>query len=242
MRGGEQICLSIPQKTHLYKKLIFPLQVIFEDEYLAVVYKPAGILVSGNRFKTVANALSQNIEQSNVIDATKPHPVHRLDYATTGVLLIGKTNTSIRLLNKMFENKEVKKVYYAVTIGEMKSKGEIILDIDGKFSKSYYNLVKTVPSKRFNKLNLVKLEPVTGRRHQLRKQLSAINNPILGDAIYGIENLILQGKGLYLHAYSLSFKHPFTDEQVCFKAEFPKRFKKIFPSKIAELTAITNCN
>ena len=75
---------------------------------------------------------------------------------------------------------------------------------------------------------MVKLKPKTGRRHQLRKHLSSIGNPILGDKEYGIENLILKGKGLYLHAYSLKFKHPFTNEKVHLKAEVPQRFKKIF--------------
>ncbi|NQX82838.1 MAG: hypothetical protein HRT66_12725 [Flavobacteriaceae bacterium] len=98
---------------------------------------------------------------------------------------------------------------------------------DNKISRSDYELQKYVYSKRFDKLSLVKLEPKTGRRHQLRKHLSGIGNPILGDKEYGIENLILNGKGLYLHAYSLSFIHPFTNEQVCFKDELPERFNKV---------------
>lgn len=198
-----------------------------------MIHKPAGILVSGNSFKTIANALAQNIQRSNLPDATKLQPVHRLDYATTGVLLIGKTSSSIRALNKMFEDNKVEKSYYAVSIGDMKNRGKIISEIDGKKSQSNYKLVESVSSKRFGKLNLVKLKPQTGRRHQLRKHLSSINNPILGDATYGIENLILSGKGLYLHAYSLNFIHPFTNKQVYFKDEFPQRFKKIFISNIA---------
>ncbi len=87
-------------------------------------------------------------------------------------------------------------------------------------------------SERFAKLNLVRLNPKTGRRHQLRKHLSMIGNPILGDRDYGIENLILKGKGMYLHAYSLRFVHPFTQEEVSFIDELPKRFKKIFPSAL----------
>lgn len=210
------------------RKLIFPLKVLFEDEYLAVIHKPAGILVSGNSFKTIANALDQNLKRSNLPDAAMPQPVHRLDYATTGVLLIGKTSSSIRDLNKIFENQAVSKTYYAVTIGEMEDKGEITSEVDGKKSQSKYTLCKSVPSERFGKLNLVKLEPQTGRRHQLRKHLASIGNPILGDKEYGIENLILNGKGLYLHAYSLKFIHPFTNEEIYLKDEVPQRFTKIF--------------
>ena len=210
------------------KQLVFPLEVLFEDDHLALIHKPAGILVSGNSFKTIANALAQNIKRSNLPDATTPQPVHRLDYATTGVLLVGKTSSSIRTLNKMFEDKEITKTYYAVTIGEMNSHGKITSNIDSKQSQSNYTLVQSVPSKKYGQLNLVKLIPLTGRRHQLRKHLSSIGNPILGDKEYAIENLISSGNGLYLHAYSLKFIHPFTNKEIHIVDEFSKRFKKIF--------------
>ena len=103
--GGERISLSIPKEVSPTKKLVFQLKVFFEDDYMAVIHKPAGILVSGNSFKTIANALPQNIQPSKLPDATTPQPVHRLDYATTGILLVGKTSSSIRALNKMFEDK-----------------------------------------------------------------------------------------------------------------------------------------
>lgn len=197
-----------------------------------MIHKPAGILVSGNSFKTIANALTQNVQRSNLPDATKPQPVHRLDYATTGVLLVGKTSSSIRALNSLFEDQKVEKIYYAITIGKMKDGGTITSEIDAKPSQSNYQLIESVVSNRFGKLNLVQLKPQTGRRHQLRKHLSGIGNPILGDKEYGIDNLILNGKGLYLHAYSLLFIHPFTNKQVYFKADFPPGFKKIFTSQI----------
>ncbi len=230
--GGERISLCIPDKVNLNNRLVFQLTVLFEDEHLAVIHKPAGILVSGNSFKTIANALAQNIKRSTLPDATTPQPVHRLDYATTGVLLVGKTSSSIRVLNKMFEDKKIEKIYYAITIGEMKDGGKITSEIDGKKSQSNYKVLESVFSKRFGKLNLVKLKPQTGRRHQLRKHLLSIVNPILGDKDYGIEHLILNGKGLYLHAYSLDFIHPFTHKKVCFKDEFTQRFEKIFTATI----------
>jgi 23S rRNA pseudouridine1911/1915/1917 synthase len=199
-----------------------------EDAYLAILHKPAGILVSGNGFKTIANALPQNLQQSNLPDATKPQPVHRLDYATTGILLVGKTSSSIRALNELFEDKKVEKTYYAVTIGTMNKEGIITSEVDGKECQSNYEVLKSVSSERFGKLNLVKLDPKTGRRHQLRKHLASIGNPILGDKEYGIEPLILNGKGLYLHAFSLKFTHPFTKEEVYLKDALPERFQKIF--------------
>ncbi len=228
INGGECITLSIPEDISPKKNLIFKLTVLFEDDYLAVIHKPAGILVSGNSFKTITNALTQNIKRSQLFDGTKPQPVHRLDFATTGILLVGKTSSSIIALNKLFENRAIKKTYYAVTIGEMTDEGTITSDVDGKTSVSNYTLRESVPSERFGKLNLVQLEPQTGRRHQLRRHLSEIGNPILGDKDYGIEPLILNGKGLYLHAYSLKFIHPFTNVDVHIEDELPQRFRKIF--------------
>lgn len=230
IRGGEHIKLTIPEDVKPKKELIFPLKVLFEDNYLAVIHKPAGVLVTGNRFVTITNALPQNLQKSTLKDATKPQPVHRLDYETSGVLLVGKTSSSIRTLGKMFEEKKVEKIYFAATIGEMKSEGTISSEIDGKKSLSIYKVIKSISSIRFGKLNLVELKPKTGRTHQLRIHLSSIGNPILGDKDYGIENLILKGKGLYLHSYSLNFTHPFTNEKVFIKDELPKKFLKIFSS------------
>ncbi|WP_055446825.1 RluA family pseudouridine synthase [Lacinutrix mariniflava] len=228
--GGETISLSIPENRKPRTKLILKLNVLFEDDYLAIIHKPGGILVSGNSFKTIANGLIQNLKPSNLLDRTTPQPVHRLDYPTTGLLLIGKTNSSIRALNKLFEDKKIKKSYYATTIGAMLPKGEITTAIDGKPSQSLYKVKASVASERFGSLNLVKLKPKTGRKHQLRKHLLSIGNPILGDKDYNIDNLILNGKGLYLHAYSLKFTHPFTQEKLKIKDDLPEKFKKIFDS------------
>ncbi|MCR9228496.1 MAG: RluA family pseudouridine synthase [Flavobacteriaceae bacterium] len=229
--GGEEIVLSIPEKATPGKQFHFPLKVLYEDGYLAAVHKPAGIEVSGNKFKTIANTLSQNLMPGPLSDATTPRPVHRLDYATTGVVLVGKTNSSIRALNKMFEEKVISKTYYAVTIGKMKPHGTITTEIDGKPSQSDYKVMESVPSKRFSTLNLVKLCPKTGRRHQLRKHLFSLGNPILGDKEYALEGLILKSKGLYLHAYALEFEHPFTKKKICITDELPGKFGKIFHSK-----------
>ena len=93
----------------------------------------------------------------------------------------------------------------------------------------------SLDSERFGKLNLVELNPHTGRRHQLRIHLASIGNPILGDKTYGTEPFILNGKGLYLHAYSLQFTHPFTYENIHIKDAFPERFQKLFETQLASL-------
>lgn len=229
IRGGETICLSIPNELQSKKQLILPLKVLFEDEYLAGIQKPAGILVSGNRFKTISRALEQNLASSTLLDAQSPQPVHRLDYATIGALLIGKTSSAIRTLNQCFAEKRVEKTYHAVTIGETDEQGVIKSTVDDKPSESHYKRLDSVPSKRFGQLNLLELRPRTGRRHQLRKHMAGIGSPILGDALYGKKDLILKGKGLFLHASSLTFTHPFTNERLTIRDELPARFNKIFP-------------
>jgi len=207
--GGELIKLHIPTTKQPSKKLDLQLKVLFEDEHLAIIDKPAGILVSGNSFMTVANALPQNLQQSDQEDATRPWPVHRLDYPTTGVLLVGKTSSSIRLLSKLFEDKAIEKTYDAITIRSCPNdRGLITTDIDGRHAESHYEVLQTVRSKRFQSLNLVQLKPSTGRRHQLRRH---------------------NGKGLYLHARSLRFSHPVTREEIFVSSPLPKKYEKIFP-------------
>ncbi|AOW18861.1 RNA pseudouridine synthase [Polaribacter vadi] len=226
--GGERIELFESEKSSTFERLKLDLQVLFEDDYLAIIYKPAGILVSGNKFVTIANGLTQNLKKSNQIDAVKPQPIHRLDYPTSGLLLIGKTSSSILQLGDLFKNKEIQKTYFATAIGKIQTQGEIIFSVDEKEAFTKFEVLQTEKSERFEFLNLVKLSPKTGRKHQLRKHLLAIGNPILGDKMYFLEDKILNGKGLYLHAGSLEFSHPFTKEKIKVSKELPKKFTKIF--------------
>jgi|TARA_B110000977_G_scaffold24025_1_gene29118 23S rRNA pseudouridine1911/1915/1917 synthase len=231
IHGGEEIELIKEEISEPENQLEYELHVLYEDEHLAAIYKPAGIAVSGNKFKTVANALEQNLSKSNLPDICHPQPAHRLDYPTTGVLLAGKTSSGIRALNLMFEEKEIEKSYLAVAIGEIKKlKGDFDEAIDDKEAFTSYEVLDSVISERFGFLNLVLLQPATGRRHQLRKHLSSRGNAILGDADYSLEGLLLKGKGLYLHAYSVEFTHPFTKENLTIQAPVPKKFLKLFPT------------
>ena len=227
--GEEKIELFQSEKSSIFERLELNLEVLFEDNYLAIVYKPAGILVNGNKFVTIANGLSQNLKKSTQFDAVKPQPIHRLDYPTSGLLLVGKTSTAIIELGELFKNKEIKKTYFAITIGTMNTVGLINFLIDEKIAQTKFEVLKTVISERFGSLNFVKLEPKTGRKHQLRKHVSEIGNPILGDKKYFLEHKILTGKGLFLHAGSLDFVHPFTKDKISVTKELPKKFTKIFP-------------
>jgi 23S rRNA pseudouridine1911/1915/1917 synthase len=228
IQGGELIEVLESNKVSTKKSIDLKIEVLYEDDYLAIVNKPAGIEVSGNKKWTLEHALSGNLKQSSQEDATNPQPIHRLDYPTSGVLLVGKTRSIIIQLNKLFEERKIQKTYHAICIGKIGKQGFIETEIDGKASKSEFEVLETLVSPRFEFLNLVKLIPHTGRRHQLRKHLSSIGNPILGDLLYGKEELILKGKGLYLHASSLRFEDPITKEFINIESDLPKKFLKIF--------------
>jgi len=98
-------------------------------------------------------------------------------------------------------------------------------------------LTDRIASPRFGFLNLVTLQPETGRKHQIRKHLSEMGNPILGDRLYGKETKILKGKGLYLHASNLAFVHPITKENLRVSATVPKKFLKLFPVMATQTTS-----
>lgn len=226
--GGERI--EYRQETVKKPLLELKLEVLYEDDFLAIINKPAGMEVSGNKLRTIENALRFNLKPSQQNDAIlNPEPIHRLDYPTSGALLIGKTHQSIRLLNQMFEAKSIKKVYYAITMGDINKEGELNTMVDSKDANTVYIKEYQVASQRFKALNLLRLQPSTGRKHQLRIHLSEIGNPILGDKQYGKEEFILKGKGLYLHAKSLHFRHPVSNDLINVEAPLPKKFLAIFP-------------
>lgn len=229
IHGGETITLTTPLDIKTAKAPDVYLEILYEDSHLAAIVKPAGVLVSGNKFKTITNALPHHLKKSELEDACLPQPVHRLDFGTSGVLLCGKSQTSIRLLNKLFEHQETSKTYYAVTTGEMPDSGSISSEIDHKEALSLFEVVQRIPSEKYNGLNLVKLYPKTGRRHQLRKHLARIGHPVLGDQEYGLDHISSRVKGLHLHSFSLGFIHPFTKKEIYLEAPIAKRFKKLFP-------------
>lgn len=228
--GGETLELYQYQKSKSNPNLELELKVIFQDDYLALVNKPAGITVSGNKRWTLENALAYNLFKSPESDALNhPEPIHRLDHPTSGIILIGKTSNSVIALNKLFEERKIKKTYYAISTGAMLQQKTINTPIDGKPSSTYYTIIDTLVSEKYGSLNLVHVSPHTGRKHQIRKHLSEQGNPILGDSMYSEDGKTVKGNGLYLHAYSLEFIHPITNQQMYFSADLTKKFTRLFP-------------
>ncbi len=207
------------------KEYKLELLVVYEDDYMAVVNKPAGIPVSGNQYRTIQNALIGNLRLSNQEDALRwVKPVHRLDAATSGLLIVAKTAKALVKLGQQFEAKEIAKTYAAIVIGEIDESGNIQFEIDGLASESQFELLEVVPSLRNKKLSLVHLYPKTGRTHQLRIHLSKLGFPILGDQLYGEEGQVLVGKGMFLCAIGLQFHHPITNEPLCVDLPLPDKY------------------
>lgn len=225
VKSGQKIDLiEIDRKPSKIYELALP--IIYEDEQLAIINKPAGIVVSGNQFHTVQNALLHNLTRSNVIDGLQlPKPVHRLDHATSGLLLIAKTASANIYLSQQFADKTIQKRYQAVVFGQLiEPKGMIEEKIEGKTAITSYEVVQVVPSLKTDYLSLLNLYPKTGRTHQLRIHLSNLGHPILGDKLYHKDFPLLKGKGLFLCAVELTFTHPKTQEQMNFCISPPNKF------------------
>lgn len=226
MKSGQIIQLIDLEET-LPKIYKLKLEKIYEDDFMAVILKPAGIDVSGNKFRTVANALPYNLVNSTQSDALKyPRPVHRLDNPTSGLLLVAKTKRILTELGDMLAERKIAKRYRAVVIGDIPDEGVLLTSVNGKEAKSHYKKVCSVSSLKSKVLSLLDLWLETGRTHQLRIQLSDAGYPILGDKLYGKPDLILKGKGLFLSAVELKLQHPFTKEMLNINIDQPDKFSR----------------
>lgn len=205
------------------------LPVVYEDDYIILINKPAGLITSGNQFKTAVNAVCFNANLSKADDRLMwPKPVHRLDASTSGLIVFAKTHQALVSLNQQFENKTIKKRYRAMVNGKINAEGLIDKPIDDKTALTRYVKIDIAESLRNNWISLVDLFPETGRTHQLRIHLAEIGHPIVGDKIYGKKGDILRHKGLFLCAILLEFIHPATKSLVTFEIEEPPKFKALF--------------
>lgn len=204
------------------------IEVLYEDEFIAVVNKPAGMVVNGNRFKTLQNALPFNLWQSGEPDVLRaPMPVHRLDSGTSGLVITAKCRRSQSALGLQFETRSVKKRYRAVVHGLVDEAGGVTSRIDGRDCESRYVPVRSVPSIKNGFLTLVDLYPQTGRTHQLRRHMAEFGHPVVGDSLYGEKGNVYKGKGLFLAAVELWLEHPVTKGAVNVKIDDPHKFSSL---------------
>ena len=191
------------------KPLVLDLQVVHEDEQLAVVVKPPGLLTNGNHFVTLERALASSLERSPAPDALPwPRPVHRLDRQTGGLVVCAKTHHAQVWLGQAFEARRVHKRYRAILGGRLEGTHEVREPVEGRDAHS-----TVVPLFHSRSLNVdwtttVDLFPRTGRTHQLRRHCAHLGHPILGDVLYAGEGQTLRSKGLFLQAIAVRVEAP----------------------------------
>ena len=251
VKEGETIKISLPPPSPPLEVEYIPIRIIYQDSCLAVIDKPAGLIVhpAGRRRKgTLVNALLHYFPDtlSRIGGETRRGLVHRLDKGTSGVMVIARDDKTHTFLSQQFKDREIKKVYLALVWGRVElEEGRIeapvgrdikfrkkmsIFSPSGKNALTFYKV-----KERFSDTTLLEIFPKTGRTHQIRVHLSSIRHPIVGDELYGGKRFASTSLELWkkkisrplLHAYSLSFRHPYTEELLTFSSPLPEDFARI---------------
>lgn len=216
------------------------LQILYEDNHLIAVNKPAGIAVQAD--ESEGKPLDEMVKEYIKVRYEKPGDVflgviHRIDKPVTGLVLFARTSKALERMNKMFQERTIEKIYYAVTEQRPEEpEGQLLHYLikdrernlarasvrqrdefkEGKEAILNYKLKGSIGG-----LHLLEVKPLTGRPHQIRVQLSKIDCPIRGDVKYGAAQANAE-KNIHLHAARLIFEHPIKKEKVSIYAPFPK--------------------
>jgi len=237
-----------PQVAQPLQSWSFPLGILYEDEWLVAIGKPAGMIVhpgAGAQEHTLVHAVLHRFPQlSNVGHPFRPGIVHRLDRETSGVLLIAKTQEAYLRLITLFKDRKIEKHYRALVFGKMeRNQGRIEkaigrdpvdrkkISVRATRKRPAISLYRVLKNYEFG--SLLDVQILTGRTHQIRVHLSSENHPIVGDAKYGggnwnriadveLRNRLKAAQFFGLHAYSLDLEHPFTGKELRVQAELPE--------------------
>lgn len=250
VQGGEEIVIQAELDVEVhYEPEDIPLEVVFEDEHILVINKPADLVVhpgAGNYTGTILNALLHRYPEIDVVP--RAGIVHRLDKDTTGLMVIAKTVPAQTQLVSDMQERYITREYEAVCIGRLTAGGTVDAAIGrhptkrtsmavteiGRESVTHYRVIK-----KFRGHTHIRLRLETGRTHQIRVHMSHIKHPLVGDIQYGGRVQVpkkasqefvdtLRGfKRQALHAAMLSFHHPITNEELVFEAPLPDDFKHL---------------
>jgi 23S rRNA pseudouridine1911/1915/1917 synthase len=239
VRSGDSIVIWEPQPEAIdLAAEDIPLKILFEDDHLIVINKPAGMVVhpgAGIQSGTLVNALLHHIENLSVIGGKfRPGIVHRLDKETSGCILVAKDDRTHSRLSSQFAGRDIRKFYLAMCSGTFTRRaGEIVKPIgrhpvqrqkmtvidSGRAAKTAYWVIQEESS-----WSLVLCQIFTGRTHQIRVHLKSIGHSILGDKVYG--KSVGDFSRQMLHAWRLEFFHPITENWLEFEAELPDDFRR----------------
>ncbi len=232
VRGGERIEARLPELELSPEEI--PVPIVFEDEFLLVLDKPAGLVVhpgAGNVSGTLVNALlGRGIAGGE--DPARPGFVHRLDRDTSGLMVVAKGEPAYSGLVEMMAGREVRRGYRAVVVGDgLPETGTVDSPVGrdpenptlmaagvGKRAVTHFEVLREAAG---HSMLRVRLE--TGRTHQIRVHLSAIGHPVYADPLYGTP---VPGRRLWLHAESLAFVHPVSGEELSFDSPIPEDLRE----------------
>ncbi len=246
LEGGEIIRLLVPplEAPAEPEPETIPLQVLYEDEHVAVVDKPAGMVVHpafGHRSGTLVNAVLARWPQ--IADFAEPGRagiVHRLDKDTSGVILIAKTRLALDSLRAQFKARQVHKRYLALVEGipgtsegvinapigrDPKRRKQMAVLREGREAITEFRLLET-----FAAHSLLEAWPKTGRTHQIRVHLAFIGHPVVGDTVYGRRRQTLRLSRHFLHAASVTFTLPGTNTQITVESSLPSALQQVLDS------------
>ena len=225
-----------PSQTFSLTPSHCPIDILYEDEDLLAVNKPEGIVIHpGNGVPsgtTLVEALMSHCSLSAAAGSERPGVVHRLDQATSGVILFAKTDCAYWNLTRMFSERQIHKIYHAIVWGIPQRLSGVVETPIGRSTHDRTAMCITTRGRNactrwkcleiFPQANNSFFEcyPLTGRTHQIRVHLKSIGHTIVGDPKYGK----IKDQRLYLHAYQIEFEHPITHQHCCFRANWPQSF------------------
>lgn len=242
VKRGDSVEFEIPAPEPLdVKAENIPLDIVYADEWFAVINKPQGMVVhpatSYKKNDTLVNALLYNLDSlSGINGVIRPGIVHRLDKDTSGLIVVAKNDEAHKSLAKQIEEKSARRIYYGLCDGNFKQDEGVVdapiarnkkdrkkmaVDENGKRAVTHWRVLE-----RFGAYTLVRFELETGRTHQIRVHSAYIHHPIVGDSVYG-GSCALYKNGQLLHAKQLVLSHPHTGEIMSFECDLPEYFEKI---------------
>ena len=242
LRAGDEVEFELPKPRELeIKAENIPLDIVYQDEYFAVINKPQGMVVhqasSYQKSDTLVNALLYNLDSlSSINGVIRPGIVHRLDKDTSGLIVVAKNDEAHKSLAGQIEKKTARRIYIGLCDGNFKEdsgtvdapiarskkdRKKMAIVEDGRKAVTHYTVLK-----RYGKYTLVRFELETGRTHQIRVHASSLHHPIVGDEVYG-GSTVLYKNGQLLHATELMLKHPHTGETMTFNAPVPDYFQTV---------------
>ncbi len=244
IRPGDIIVVRVPPPvpTELVAESI-PLTIVYEDDDLIVIDKPAGLVVhpaAGHVRGTLVNAvLGHAPDLEGVGGEVRPGIVHRLDKDTSGLMVVAKNDRALRYLQQQFKSRTVKKIYIALVEGIVEP-GEGIIDAPIGRSRNHRKKMAVTPGGRSARtryrvrqifhdpdVSLVEAHPETGRTHQIRVHFAWLRHPLVGDTIYGKRTPRFGLQRQFLHAASLTFALPSNDETRTFASRLPDDLQQV---------------